>query len=265
MDMTAQLSALLDDFVFWALLLCVFLLGVGVGHFYSREPKTPHNGGNRVVDGAPQQIDNLVVPEPDTDATQADGSTDSGMPSTPRPVQPAPDSTTGESPSVVEVASEDAPLPEAPEISTSLAHQGAETSRTDRPASESVIQTRTGQNPSRKKLVDPFEKSDRAWSVSESNRAVELYRSGKPIFQIARTMRIDQKQVAIRLIRELFGFQGEIEDRANAPRNGKCYTDDELAIIVSYFEAGRPIQEIATAVERTVLGVGWRMLDLRMI
>lgn len=265
MDMTAQLSALLDDFVVWVLLLCIFLLGVGVGHFFSREPKTPHGEGNRVVNGAPQRIDKSVVPEPDIDATQPEGSTDSGLSTSPRHVPPALDSTTGESPSVVESASEDASLAEAPENSTSLAHQGVETSRIGRPESESVIQTRTEQNPSSKILVDPFEKSERVWSVSDSNRAVELYHSGKSFFQIARAMRIDQKQVAIRLIRELFDFQGDVNDLANAPRNGKSYTDDELAKMVSYFEAGSPIQDIAVAVERTVLGVGWRMLDRRMI
>lgn len=34
--------------------------------------------------------------------------------------------------------------------------------------------------------------------------------------------------------------------------------------MVSYFKAGIPIQQIAAAVERTVLGVGWWMLDRRM-
>lgn len=265
MDMAAPLSELLDDFVVWVLLLCVFLLGVGVGHFFWREPKTPHGGGNRVADAAPQQIDKPVLQESGTDATQLGSSTDSCRPNTPRIVPPAPDSTTEQSPSVVESASGDVPLAEVPEISTALANQEAGTSRTGRPESETVIQTRTGQNPAREKLVDPFETSERFWSVSETIRAVELYRSGKPIFQIARAMRIDQKQVAIRLIRELFGFQGEINDLANAPRNGKSYTDDELAIMVSYFEAGSSIQDIAAAVERTVLGVGWRMLDRHMV
>ncbi|NQD40619.1 hypothetical protein HP453_07725 [Glutamicibacter halophytocola] len=130
---------------------------------------------------------------------------------------------------------------------------------------EATIQTRTGENRSSGKLLDLHETSEGVWSAAESTRALGLYRAGKPIFQIARMLRIDEKQVATPLIRQLFDFQGDINDLDNGPRNGKTYTDDELAKMVNYFKAGIPIQQIAAAVERTVLGVGWWMLDRRMV
>lgn len=98
----------------------------------------------------------------------------------------------------------------------------------------------------------------------ESARAVALYRSENSLVTIAHAIEIDQKQVAIHLIRLLFQFGGEIDDLSAAPRNGRQYTDDEESKLQSYVHAGVLIQDIAAALERTVLGVGWRVLDRRM-
>lgn len=81
---------------------------------------------------------------------------------------------------------------------------------------------------------------------------------------IARRMGIDHQQVAVCLIRELFNFEGEIDDRGSAPRHGKTYTEDELAKLKSYYEAGLPIADTAASLERTVLGTGQRMIDLQI-
>lgn len=129
---------------------------------------------------------------------------------------------------------------------------------------DAQIRTRTGENPGKTKLQDPYEGTERQWSAAESTRAVALYRSGKPIRQIAQSMRIDQKQVATHLIRVLFDFKGEIDDASASAKHRKTYTDDELSKMKSYFDAGVQIQEIAAELERTVLGVGWRMIDLRI-
>lgn len=130
---------------------------------------------------------------------------------------------------------------------------------------EAQIRTRTGKNPGKEKLADPYADMERQWSAAETTQAIALYRSGKSIFQIARVVRIDQIQVATHLVRVLFHFKGEMNDLSSAPRNGKSYADEEISKMKSYFEAGVSIQDIATELERTVLGVGWRMLDRRMI
>lgn len=130
---------------------------------------------------------------------------------------------------------------------------------------EAEITTRTGANLDKSKLVDPYADSERVWSRAESEQAIQLSRSGKSMVLIALTMKIDQRQVAIHLIRVLFKFDGEIDNRAAAPRDGSRYTEDEESKIGSYVHAGMPIQDIATALERTVLGVGWRIFDKRML
>lgn len=167
------------------------------------------------------------------------------------------------------------PAPQAP-ITTSPpvvaapnleATQGREaTASTQSPArKDPEIITRTGTNPYKTKLVDPYAESERVWSSTESAEAVRLSRSGKSIVAIATAMKIDQRQVAIHLIRVVFKFDGEIDNRAAAPRDGWRYTPDEQSKMDSYAGAGMPIQDIATALERTVLGVGWRILDRRVL
>lgn len=58
----------------------------------------------------------------------------------------------------------------------------------------------------------------------EKAQAMKLYRVGGTIFSIARHLGTDQQEAAIRLIRELFNFEGEIDDRSSTPRNGKTCT-----------------------------------------
>ncbi|GAA1365405.1 hypothetical protein GCM10009596_29380 [Arthrobacter rhombi] len=120
-------------------------------------------------------------------------------------------------------------------------------------------------NPGKGKLRDPYESAERRWPAEEASQAVALYRSGKSIIQIAGIMGIDQKQVSICLIRTLFNFTGEIDDVRASPRNGKRYTDEEISKMESYFDAGVQVQEIAIELQRTVLGVGRRMIDRRML
>ena len=102
------------------------------------------------------------------------------------------------------------------------------------------------------------------WSDEDSTLAVVLYREGLKVFSIARRLGIVQRQVAIHLTRVLFNFPGEIDDVSSAPRNGKTCTEDEISTLKSHYEAGHPIGGIAVTMDRTVLGIGWRMIDLRM-
>lgn len=264
--MVSHLLELFRNPAVWVLLLGALLLGIAWSRqYFQRDSKAQRSKSEGDSVEFLKEPDNESVPESRTEETHSPSPTDSSSPRTPDPVPTAAEFTTGERQLPAEDAPQNEAMNEAPEILTERTHQREVTSQPDREESETVIKTRTGHNPSRKKLIDPFESSERNWSVSETSQAVELYHSGKPIFQIARIMRIDQKQVAILLIRELFDYRGEVNDVENAPRNGKSYTDDELSIMVSYFEAGSPIQDTAAALERTVLGVGWRMLDRHMV
>lgn len=132
------------------------------------------------------------------------------------------------------------------------------------PSQVAQIKTRTGTSPNLTQLVDPYAELERVWSRAESVSAMVMYRSGKSLVSIAQAMKIDLKQVAIHLIRVVLKFEGEIDARDAAPRDGWRYTDDEESKLQSYVHAGVLIQDIAAALERTVLGVGWRVLDRRM-
>lgn len=131
------------------------------------------------------------------------------------------------------------------------------------PAAARIL-TRTGENPTGRRLRDPYADQEMIWSDEDKALAGVLYREGLKVFSIARRLGIDQRQVAIHLTRVLFDFAGEIDDRSFAPRNGKTYTEEEVAMLKRHHGAGLPIGEIAAAMDRTVLGVGWRMIDLRM-
>ena len=77
-------------------------------------------------------------------------------------------------------------------------------------------------------------------------------------------MRIDQREVAIRLIRLLLFPSGNIEDEKDSPRHGKKYTADEVRNIEALHQGGIRLRSIANEVERTQLGVGWKLLNLHV-
>jgi hypothetical protein len=77
-------------------------------------------------------------------------------------------------------------------------------------------------------------------------------------------MRIDQKEVAKRLIRLLLSPSGNIEDESGCPRHGKKYTADEVRKLEDLYKGGLRLRSIANEVERTQLGVGWKLLNLRL-
>lgn len=177
------------------------------------------------------------------------------------PIEPLPES--GPVPDVAWSESHGTPLvSERPGITATI---GATVVDPGIRGTDATVRTRTGTNPLGMKLADPYEFAERVWTGEESQRALALYRSGKSMVPIAQAMQIDQRQVAIHLIRVLFRFDGDVNDLDAAPRNGWKYTDDDVAIMSSYSDAGASIQDISKALQRTVLGVGWRMLDQRML
>jgi hypothetical protein len=77
-------------------------------------------------------------------------------------------------------------------------------------------------------------------------------------------MRIDQREVAIRLIRLLLSPSGNIADESGCPRHGKKYDTDEVLRIEDLHKGGLRLRSIANEVGRTQLGVGWKLLNLHV-
>lgn len=127
-----------------------------------------------------------------------------------------------------------------------------------------TIGTRTSGAVPGVELADPFAGKEKQWSRAEQLGLLDLYGQRKSVFVIAQTMRIDQKQVAIKLIRLLLAPSGDMENADECPRNGKQYTKAELRIMEALHGNGMRLRTIANEVQRTQLGVGWRLLDLHM-
>lgn len=136
----------------------------------------------------------------------------------------------------------------------------------DGPAGPSApaIVTRTSTNDSGVGLLNPHAGTERRWARNEQVQLLDHYERGRDIPGIAAEMRIDQRQVAIRLIRLLLSPSGNIEDESGCPRHGKKYATDEVRKIEDLHKGGVRLRSIANEVERTQLGVGWKLLSLHV-
>lgn len=209
---------------------------VALGFFTAGRPDV--GGFFAIVAGVLWLIHINRAPNPEPDALNAES-----PPAVPAPPASQPRQSTSPSGSAPEPA-----LPSAPDS----AHRS--------PAGPPQIVTRT--NPgSGRPLLDPFATSDRSWEIPEVITALSHYRSGLQIRQIADAMQIDQRQVAILLVRVLLRGRGNLDDVGRAPRNGARYSPDEEVRILRMFEDGEPLEAIARREGRTQLGVGWRILD----
>lgn len=65
----------------------------------------------------------------------------------------------------------------------------------------------------------------------------------------------------VRLVRLMFGVEGILDDEEAAPRSGQAYSANEQRLMRSMYKQGRTLGEIAGAMGRTPLGVGWKMLS----
>lgn len=132
----------------------------------------------------------------------------------------------------------------------------------EQPKSEPThIRTRTGVNTTGRELIDPYADSERPFTADEDKRLLELQAAGGKVWSIANDMGIDQRQIAIRLIRLLFAPTGPINDEAAALNNGATYADGEKDQIEREYRDGVRIEEIAQRHGRTVLAIGWLLID----
>lgn len=180
-----------------------------------------------------------------------------GPVSTPSTV-PTARSTGVEAPTTVDSLAPQRPL-DKPERLVPPRSSGGPTS----PSAPAVV-TRTSTNNSGARLLDPYAGTERRWTRSEQAQLLDHYERGRDIPGIAAAMQIDQREVAIRLIRLLLSPSGDIEDETGCPRHGKKYDADEVRKIEDLQKGGLPLRSIAKEVERTQLGVGWKLLNLHV-
>ncbi|MET3946820.1 hypothetical protein ABIB49_001519 [Arthrobacter sp. UYCu512] len=127
------------------------------------------------------------------------------------------------------------------------------------------IITRTSTAHPRQPLEDPFLNTERVWAREELIRMLDLYENRQGVAAIAQAMRIDQRQVAIRLLRILFQPAGDIDDATAAPRYGKNYSKSETEELLNLFHKGASIVQIAGKVSRTPLGAAWKLFNLHVV
>lgn len=132
------------------------------------------------------------------------------------------------------------------------------------PVSGPAIVTRTMAAPGAA-LVDLFAlNGERSWTTAEQQAAVKRYERGDTVHQIALAMRIDQKDVAAILVRVLLGATGVINDEASAPQSGMAYAAADLRRIRESCNEGISLRALAGELGRSQLGVGWKMLEMRV-
>lgn len=127
----------------------------------------------------------------------------------------------------------------------------------DRP----IVHTRTNVNFSKITAHEQYSQGSFPWTKTQESRVLELYKEQQKIREIADETRIDQREVAILLIERLLGSEGNIEDVKNASRNGMNYSRAEIEELDQLVKDDSLLPDIAKRMNRTQLGIGWRMLD----
>jgi hypothetical protein len=124
-----------------------------------------------------------------------------------------------------------------------------------------TIVTRTGENESGTELIDPWKDGDKEWTPEEDLAILEEYAKGNNLVLVSRVTVQDMQQVAIRLTRLLLDPQGDLRDDSAAHQHGRPYLPGEKDVILAEYEAGANLDELARSHERTLLGIGWQILN----
>lgn len=129
------------------------------------------------------------------------------------------------------------------------------------PNARPVIVTRTTSQGGR--AIDTWA-GERSWTEAETEKLIELYREGRVVFYMAGSLKVDQKDVAYKIAREVFGCRGEIDDVRKAKNNGHSWQAEDQERFAALFDAGKSIDQIAKALGRTRLAIVWRSIDQGM-
>lgn len=135
-----------------------------------------------------------------------------------------------------------------------------------RPAVESEPKTKskppiiTRTSTARTTGTGEFDEADKQWNADEDTELLAAYLTSRNLAATAEKLRVDQKQVAVRLITLLLGPQGVIDD-PSAPKHGKAYGAADSRAIIQAWRDGRKLPAIARDFQRDQLGIGWKLLD----
>jgi len=105
-----------------------------------------------------------------------------------------------------------------------------------------------------------FDEADKQWKAGEDTELLAAYFTSRNLAATADSLRVDQKQVALRLVTLLLGPQGVVDD-PSALKHGKTYSATDSKGIVEAWLDGRKLPAIARDFQRDQLGVGWKLLD----
>ncbi len=108
--------------------------------------------------------------------------------------------------------------------------------------------------------VGVFDDEDKQWNAAEDAALLNAYLTTRNLSATAETLRVDQKQVALRLISLLLAPQGIVDD-PSAPKHGKTYSGADSKAIAQAWRDGRKLPAIARDFQRDQLGIGWKLLD----
>jgi predicted nucleic acid-binding Zn-ribbon protein len=127
-----------------------------------------------------------------------------------------------------------------------------------KPSRAAAIVTRTTQTQTNG--TSPFDTVNKEWTETEDEELLSEYLNRRNIAATAEAIRIDQKQVALRLIGLLLSPHGHVDD-PTAPNHGKIYSAKDSESIVEAWLSGRKLAAVARDFGRDQLGIGWKLLD----
>lgn len=89
-----------------------------------------------------------------------------------------------------------------------------------------------------------FDEAEKHWVVGQDTELLTAYLTSRNLAATADLLRVDQKQVALRLVTLLLGPQGAL-DNPSAPKHGKTYSATDSKAIVQAWGDGRKLPAIA--------------------
>lgn len=126
------------------------------------------------------------------------------------------------------------------------------------------IQTRTGTMPAGSQLLDNWkEKSD--WDEYQDRELKQLVNAGKSVSAIALQMQLDQKDIAYRVTRLYFDIWGDLDEIELAPNNQTTWLNADKTRVFKMHGQHRSLDDMATAVGRTKIAIGWKLINSRQI
>jgi hypothetical protein len=98
------------------------------------------------------------------------------------------------------------------------------------------------------------------WTQNEDSELLGSYLRSRDVASVAVELRIDQLQVAARLVRLLLEPDGDIHN-PSSQNWGKKYAAAHTRTLLAMWGGGEDLATIAAELERDQLGIGWKLLD----